>query len=132
MSTIKLLDIPLIEKIILAIPIVRSIYKPFKRARRGYDTYEIHVILQLKSGAPVIGTHRRFKILRSRYLADIEFCFPEENHEQFITYDFPRFMTQVSVKRGSEWEVISSEQHPNDPYTLGEKKVARVSLDNEP
>jgi len=128
MERIKLTDIPLIERLYIHIPIFRRWYKPFKIARRGYEQYRIEVVLQLERGDPVIGTSREVKIFRHRYITDIEFCFPEKDSYHLAGDTFPNFTTIVSVKRGSKWVEVSNEFHKNCWYTIGKKKIVRVSL----
>ena len=120
-----LTGIPRVESVAMAIPVFRRLYRAHRDAPRGYNTYWIHLVIQTKCGAPVMGQSLKVRICKHRTYFGIRFRFPLEGN-QFDDTMFPRFT--VLVYADSDYERLVTKEVHNSEVSIGKWYTIPVSL----
>lgn len=120
-----LTGIPCIERLATAIPVFRRFYRAHKDAPRGYNTYWIHLVIQTKCGAPVIGLNLKVRLCKHRTYFGIRFRFPLHGN-QFDDTMFPKFTVFVFGDSGYG-KLVTKEVH-NSEVSIGKWYTIPVSL----
>jgi hypothetical protein len=119
-----LTGVPCAERLATAIPVFRRFYRPNKKTSRGYNTYWVHLIIQTKSGAPIVGQALKIKLCKNRTYFGIRFRFPLEGDMDDTM--FPKF--SVYVYADSDYgRLVSKEVHDSE-ISIGKWYTIPVSL----